>query len=136
MDGIEEIRHVLELARKDGITEVEAASADWEFAAKLDPRASAPMHAAVTVQEIIGEEPLAEKLVEITAPCVGYFQAAANAISEGDKIESGQVVASIRALNLGNDVESRVSGTVVELLTKPDQAVQFGQPLMRVRADA
>ena len=49
-------------------------------------------------------------------------------------MDKGEIVASIAALGLNNDVESPVSGEIIEVLVKPDQAVEFGQALALVKA--
>lgn len=119
----------MDLARKSGFNEVEASIGEFEFKAKLDrmapPRSDAP------VLEI--ESPPASRTADVLAPCVGYFRAFSEGVSVGSSVSTGQVIAQIEALGLGNDVESNVDGEVVEVLAAKDQPVQFGQPLIRVK---
>lgn len=135
MAQMADIRHALELARKNGFTEVELEVDDVEFSAKLDHLVpSAP----VVEGQSGGESPVesSDKFADIGASCVGYFQPAKKPVSVGDKVEKGQVVASIKALGLVNDVESKIAGEIVDALVAPDDAVQFAQPLFRVRLNS
>lgn len=133
MASLDDIRHALELARKGGFNEVELEVDGVSFTAKLDGvAASIGVAPAAPVVEAVDEEP-AERYADIGASCVGYFQPSKKAVGIGDVVEKGQTVAAIQALGLANEVMSNVNGEVVETLAQPGQAVQFGQPLFRVR---
>ena len=47
--------------------------------------------------------------------------------------ETGDIVAVISQLGIANDVESRVSGEIVEVLIEENQPVMFGQVLARIK---
>lgn len=76
--------------------------------------------------------------VEIKSPMVGTFYRApapgeADFVAVGDKIKAGQTVCIIEAMKLMNELESEVTGDVVEILVDNGQPVEFDQPLMRVK---
>lgn len=78
-------------------------------------------------------------LVEITSPMVGTFYSSPAPdepafVSKGDRIQSGQTVCIIEAMKLMNELEAEVSGEIVDILVENAEPVEFGQPLMRVRA--
>jgi biotin carboxyl carrier protein len=52
----------------------------------------------------------------------------------GDTVEEGQIVAAVEALNLVNEVEAPINGSVVELPLKDGQAVEFGQTLVLIKS--
>ncbi len=54
-------------------------------------------------------------------------------VNTGDRITTGQTVCIIEAMKLMNEIESEVSGEVVEILVQNGQPVEYGQPLMRVK---
>ncbi len=77
-------------------------------------------------------------LVEITAPMVGTFYTAPapgepNFVEVGTRIRVGQTVCILEAMKLMNELESEVSGEVVEVLIENGTPVEFGQVLIRVK---
>ena len=70
----------------------------------------------------------------IKAPFVGYFRAANPPIKAGQELKKGQVIGSIEALGIPNDVESSAGGVVDEVLVKDGEAVEFGQPIALLRS--
>lgn len=125
---IEVVRHALTVARKQGFAEVELAVGESSFTARLAPGApSAPTSQG-------SDANTAETAISpIKSTVVGYYRAAKPPLVVGQTVQKGDVVAVIVALGLANDVESTVSGEVVEVLVEPDQPVEYGQPLALVR---
>ncbi|MDR3690552.1 MAG: hypothetical protein P4L46_14335 [Fimbriimonas sp.] len=124
------VRHALTVARQHGFAEVELGIGDNSFSAKLDPgpkkgkkQASCDMDGT--------SEPAA---LTITSTLVGYYREAKQPLKVGANVEAGEVVAVVTALGLANDVESKVTGEVVEVLVQPGQAVEYGQVLAKVKA--
>ena len=77
-------------------------------------------------------------LVEVTAPMVGTFYRAPAPeeppfVDIGTRIGVGQAVCILEAMKLMNELESEVSGEIVEILVENGTPVEFGQVLMRVR---
>ena len=77
-------------------------------------------------------------LVEITAPMVATFYRAPSPgdppfVELGARINVGQTVCILEAMKLMNELESEVSGEVVEILVENGTPVEFGQVLMRVK---
>lgn len=81
--------------------------------------------------------PLDQKLVEVISPMVGTFYRApapgeAAFVEVGDRIRLGQTVCIIEAMKLMNEIETEVSGQVVEILVENGEPIEYGQPLMRI----
>jgi acetyl-CoA carboxylase biotin carboxyl carrier protein len=75
------------------------------------------------------------QLHRISAPIVGTFYRAPSPdaspyINIGDKITAGQVICIIEAMKIMNEIESEVSGTVIEVLVDNAQPVEYNQPLV------
>jgi len=75
---------------------------------------------------------------EIVSPMVGTFYRApspdsAPYIKEGQEVAEDTVVCIIEAMKVMNEIKAEVSGEIVEVLVENGSAVQFGQPLFRVR---
>ena len=77
-------------------------------------------------------------LVEVTAPMVGTFYRAPAPdeppfVEIGSRISIGQAVCILEAMKLMNELESEVSGEVIEILVENGTPVEFGQVLMRLK---
>lgn len=77
-------------------------------------------------------------LVEVTAPMVGTFYRAPapgepSFVEVGSRIGVGQTVCILEAMKLMNELESEVSGEIIEILVENGTPVEFGEVLMRVK---
>ena len=93
------------------------------------PAAPAPAAAA---------EPAKSNAIEVKSPMVGTFYGApepgaAPYVAVGQTVKQGQVLCIIEAMKIMNEIESEVSGTVVEVCGQDAHPVEFGQVLFRVR---
>lgn len=70
--------------------------------------------------------------VFINAPMVGIFHQVDGIAQVGAVVNEGQVVGSIESMKLGNDVISRVTGTVLEVMVEDGMPIEYGQPLFRI----
>jgi len=78
------------------------------------------------------------QMAVIKSPIVGTFYAAPDPTSPpfvkvGDHVGPETVVCIVEAMKVFNQIPAEVSGTVVEVLAKNGDSVEFGQPLFRVR---
>ena len=101
------------------------------------PAASAPAAAAPSAAPPAAPA-VRSDLIEITAPMVATFYRSpapgeAAFVELGAKINVGQTVCILEAMKLMNELESEVSGEVVEILVENGTPVEFGQVLMRVK---
>lgn len=147
-DYIEKLAKVLaetgltEISLEDGeqaITlrkEVVVSSAPQVVAAPV--QAAAPAVAATPVASAPAADVApAKKGTPITSPMVGTFYKAPSPDSEpfvsvGSTVSSGDVVCIVEAMKMMNEIESEVSGKVVEICVEDGQPVEFGQVLMYV----
>ena len=91
---------------------------------------AAPVESAPAVEE--------EKLHIIKSPIVGTFYESPSPgssafVSNGDRIEKGQVVCIVEAMKLMNEIEADASGEIVKRLVNNGQPVEYGQPLFAIR---
>jgi len=81
-----------------------------------------------------------EDTVEIKSPIVGTFYEAPSPDSDpyveiGAHVDPQMVVCIIEAMKVMNEIKAEISGVVVDRLVKNGQAVEYGQPLFRVKPD-
>lgn len=74
----------------------------------------------------------------VKSPLVGTFYAAPAEDAEpfvkvGDHVKKGQILAIVEAMKLMNEIESDFDGEVAEIYVENAQAVEYGQPLFRIR---
>ena len=82
--------------------------------------------------------PVESGLLTITAPLVGTFYRASSPqarpfVELGSVVHPGDPLCIIEAMKLMNEIEAECSGTVVEVLVDNDRAVEYGEPLFRIR---
>jgi acetyl-CoA carboxylase biotin carboxyl carrier protein len=80
----------------------------------------------------------AEQTIPVKTPFVGIYRRAVKHgakpfVAVGDTVEEGQIVAAVEALNLVNEVEAPINGSVIELPLKDGQAVEYGQTLVLIK---
>lgn len=74
----------------------------------------------------------------VDSPMVGTFYSAASPdadafVSVGDRVTADTVVCIIEAMKVMNEIKAEAAGTVSEVLVSNGDAVEFGQPLFRVK---
>lgn len=79
-----------------------------------------------------------ENLYIISAPLMGTFYNSPNPDSDvfvkvGDKVEEGQTLCILEAMKLMNEINSEVSGEIVEVLVENETLVEYNQPLFKIK---
>ncbi len=77
-------------------------------------------------------------LVVVESPMVGTFYRSPSPgaplfVEVGSVVAKGKVLCIVEAMKLMNEIEADVGGTIVEILVESASAVQFGQPLFKIR---
>lgn len=88
--------------------------------------------------EIKEEKEDLENVTIINSPMVGTFYGAPSPDSDsfvniGEKVSTGSVLCIIEAMKLMNEIESEVNGTVVDILVKDGEMVEYGTPLFKIK---
>ena len=76
-------------------------------------------------------------LLTIKSPMIGTFYRSSNPetpafVNVGDVVTAGKPVCIVEAMKLFNEIESDISGKIVEVLVEDAQPVEFDQPLFLV----
>ena len=129
---IEEEGFKLRLCRKNGDTQIvhAAAPAAAPAAATNATPVAAPSTAAAPVEE--------KGISVVKSPMVGTFYTSASPESPafatvGTKVGADSIVCIIEAMKVMNEIQSEISGTITEVLIENGEAVEFGQPLFKVK---
>jgi len=148
---IRKVKKLMELLEESGMSEIEIkegeesvkisrygnSPAPAQHPVQSFVQQQAPVSSAPTSQTASPNEQPQETGQSVTSPMVGTFYSAPSPtakpfVSIGQKINQGDTVGIIEAMKIMNQIESDQSGTVVEILVKDGEAVEFGQSLIVV----
>lgn len=84
------------------------------------------------------ENKIEENYRIITSPVVGTFYSkpspSANPyVKVGQMVKKGDVLCVIEAMKLMNEIESKCSGEIIEILVKDEDMVDYGKPLFKIK---
>jgi len=156
---IKEIKAVIDLMRKNSLTEFEYEKDGTKIRIQRGPDgkpqvfSSSPnllaTPALVPIPTPLPSSPLAqaptatptppaESLPTINSPMVGTFYGspapdAPAYISVGSAVTPESVVCIIEAMKVMNEIKAEMSGTITEILAESGKPVEFGKPLFRIR---
>ncbi len=156
--NLSKLKELIELMEKHGVTEVSLKNGDehWRLArgarevfvpmgapqmpmaapaavaAPAPVAASAPAPAAPAA-------PAASNLPAIKSPTVGTFYSSPSPedppfVQVGATVKPDTVVCIVEAMKVMNNITAEMSGTIVEVLVKNGESVEYGQPLFRVKS--
>lgn len=113
-------------------------------AAPVAPMAVAPPAMAAPAPVAAGAEEaaaggLAPGEVEITSPMVGTFYTSPSPdadafVKVGSQVSPESPVCIVEAMKVMNEIQAEVSGEITAILVENGTAVQFGEPLFRVKS--
>lgn len=102
------------------------------------PAAAAAVATAATAPAV--EAPAAEEegISLIKSPMVGTFYSSpspdsAAFVDVGSRVKADSVVCIIEAMKVMNEIQSEIGGTITEMLVENGDAVEYGQPLYKVK---
>ena len=154
---LNKIKQVVDLMKKSDLSEFEIQDQEFKLRIKRDVAgrtpaapAAAPVAAPVAPVAAPAAAPVAAapapaapaaadpNVKVITSPMVGTFYAtpspdSPNFVAIGSAVKADTVVCIIEAMKVMNEIQSELSGTIVECLVASGTSVEFGQPLFRVK---
>lgn len=142
-DYIEKLANIL---ADTGLTEISLEDGEQAITLRKDvivtsaPQAvvsAAPVAAPASAPAVSADSAPVKKGTPITSPMVGTFYKSPSPDAEpfvtvGKSVSQGDVVCIVEAMKMMNEIESEVSGKVVEICVEDGQPVEFGQVLMYV----
>ena len=54
-------------------------------------------------------------------------------VSVGDSVSDDSVLCILEAMKVFNEIKAEMSGTIVEILVKEGEAVEYDQPMFRIK---
>lgn len=144
--SLEDLKNLIATLEEGGVHEFEYE--DEKSRLRLSFGAPAASAAVVQVPAATAAAPAAPpapagqedeaSIVYVTSPFVGTFYRAPSPDAEpftdvGQTVRPGQTLCIVEAMKLMNEIESEVSGTVLEVLVQNGTSVEFGQKLFKIK---
>ncbi|MGC6606544.1 MAG: acetyl-CoA carboxylase biotin carboxyl carrier protein [Lentimonas sp.] len=144
------IKQVVELMKRSELSEFELEEEGFKLrltrkgadAAPQIIQAATPVAAAAPAASA-AEAPAAAPVEQsgisiIKSPMVGTFYTASSPESPafvkiGDKVGADTVVCIVEAMKVMNEIQAEMSGTITEVLIENGEAIEYGQPLFKVK---
>jgi len=151
---LEKLKALVEMMEEHGLTEVSLRRGEEHWRLRRGPQEGTPVVApggyvpvpatsstpppqpAAPVEP--EAEPAEEESLFIKSPTVGTFYTSPSPddppfVEVGSEVEPDTIVCIVEAMKVFNQIPAEVSGTIVEILVKNGDPVEYGQPLFRVR---
>ena len=147
---IRKVKKLMELLLQSGMAEIEIKEGEESVkisrfgnAPLITPTVSQQPAAIVTPSQVESTTTAANKGVEassnlISSPMVGTYYSSPSPsakpfVTVGQHVNKGDTICIIEAMKIMNQIEADHSGTVVEILVKDGEAVEFGQALIVIQ---
>jgi len=147
---IRKVKKLMELLEQSGMAEIEIKEGEESVkisrfgnAPLITPTVSQQTAAIVTPSQVKSTTTAANKGAEasgnlISSPMVGTYYSAPSPsakpfVTVGQHVNKGDTIGIIEAMKIMNQIEADHSGTVVEILVKDGEAVEFGQALIVIQ---
>jgi len=152
---LKDIKAIIDLMRKNGLSEFELERSDFKIKLKRPMTSSAPIQDEPTLQTFSAAgatsplatvpaipppiaAPPATPAFEIKSPMIGTFYRApspesAEYVEVGTEVNPDTVVCLIEAMKVMNEIKAEAKGVITHILVENAKPVEFGQPLFRLR---
>ncbi len=140
-----ELEKFIAIAKEAGASELKYQNEDKKFGISFPVAGATPVTAQVMSAPVsapaaaTSSTPSAnDGAVEVTCPFVGTFYRSPSPedavyAKVGDRVTKGQVLCIVEAMKIMNEIESDISGEIVEICVENETYVEFGQVLFKVK---
>ena len=144
---IRKVKKLMELLEESGMSEIEIKEGEESVKISRYGNSPAPSHSFVQQQAPTSLPPMVAAPViadqpstvgqSLTSPMVGTYYSSPSPTAKpfvtiGQHVKQGDTIGIVEAMKIMNQIEAEQSGTVLQILVKDGEAVEFGQPLIIV----
>jgi len=154
---LKDIKAIVDLMKKNSITEFELEKQDFKIRLKRGIGAMSPVYeeqlpqamipqqtqilpapGQISVQSLPGTQAVQETEIDIKSPMIGTFYRApspesAPYVEIGTEVHPDTIVCIIEAMKVMNEIKAEVHGIITKVLVENAKPVEFGQPLFKVK---
>lgn len=127
---LEELKKLCALMREEDLVEVTVEEGGRRITLRRAPGPRVPLSAPPKPEE--------KPEILVRSPVVGTFwirpaPGEPPFVKVGDPVQAGQTLCIVEAMKVMNEVQAETAGVVEEILVEEGEAVEYGQPLFRLR---
>jgi acetyl-CoA carboxylase biotin carboxyl carrier protein len=149
---IKDIKAIIDLMRKNSVSEFELEKQDFKIRLKRGTNGSGPPVSYEDAQIVPYQQTVALpgstvamtppqlviNEVEIKSPMIGTFYRAPSPesgsyVEVGTEINPDTVVCIIEAMKVMNEIKAEAKGVITQVMVENAKPVEFGQPLFKIR---
>jgi len=148
---LKDIKAIIDLMKKNSISEFELERQEFKIKLKRGPNAIAyaeepqmqvyaplPVAAAPAGNPVASLPASGSTDMEIKSPMIGTFYRApspeaANYVEVGSEVNPDTVVCIIEAMKVMNEIKAEVKGVITQVVVENAKPVEFGQGLFKIR---
>lgn len=143
---LENVKQIIDLAKNEGVSELKYEDKEFKVSINFNvqvSQVSAPSMPMPNMSQQVGggatEASNQEHYHLVTSPFVGTFYTSPapgkpNFVKVGDKVSKGQTLCILEAMKIMNEIESDISGEIVEISIDNESLVEYGQTLFKIKA--
>ena len=153
--NLESIKEIVKTAKDNGVSSLEVETADIKVTVNFGATGSPVVHYAAPAAQHSIPAPAAPQATApsaapakaaasdaglhiIKSPFVGTFYASPSPgkpvyAKVGDKVKAGQPLCVLEAMKIMNEIDSDMTGEIVEICVDNESLVEFGQPLFKIK---
>ena len=143
--NLDKVKEFIQLVKEEGVAELKYEANDMKLAVSFGSvgtvvqTAHSPVVMNTSSQASSNTDTTNDpSLVSVPSPFVGTFYVSSSPdkdpyVSIGAKVSKGSTLCILEAMKIMNEIESEVSGEIVEICVENESLVEFGQPLFKIR---
>lgn len=146
--SIKKLKEIIQLAKEEGVSKLSYKDGEEEYSVSfaqiyssahsntfLENKSLETQKASSLVKQV---QPKSSEYHIITSPFVGTFYASPSPgdpsfVEIGQQVSPGQTLCILEAMKIMNEIESDVTGELVEVLVENEGLVEFGQELFKIK---
>jgi len=142
-NNFDKLKEFIELAKSEGCFELKYEADGEKFAIQLGGNSPLISTNTVPVTNIVAASGVSQEIpkddhIAVKSPFVGTFYNAASPetaeyVKIGDQVKAGTTLCIIEAMKIMNEIESDITGEIVELCVANESFVEYGQVLFKIK---
>ncbi len=140
--SIKDLKEFIQLAKDEGVSSLKYENKDSKYEVTFGGASTPISYSQPVISNTQSLNTVESKgssnYHEIKSPFVGTFYGQSSPgeppfVKLGDKVSKGSVLCVLEAMKIMNEIESDISGEIVEICVENESLVEFGQTLFKIK---